>query len=252
MTLWLSKFRAFSIHLAISLTLALLAATLVFGFWYPYPYRDISGGRELFTIMMSVDVVLGPLITFTAFNPIKPRREKLFEFGAIGLLQFGALLYGLWTAAQARPVHTVFEYDRLRVIHAAEVPSELLSKAPAGLQTLPWTGPTYLSLRPLMAQEKIDMTIAALEGLSLSARPELWQPYKNGYGAILKAARPSSELAWRFPRQRPAIERALADTGVPIESLIYLPLIARQTTVWTAILDRRNARTVAYLPIDSF
>ena len=50
--LWRSKVRAFSIHFGCSLAIALLAALLVFGLWYPYPFREISGGRELFLLIV--------------------------------------------------------------------------------------------------------------------------------------------------------------------------------------------------------
>ena len=43
---WKDRFKAGSIHLGISLMIATLAALLVFGLWYPYPYRETSGGRE--------------------------------------------------------------------------------------------------------------------------------------------------------------------------------------------------------------
>jgi len=36
---WHDRLRASAIHLCISLTIAALAALLVFGLWYPYPYR---------------------------------------------------------------------------------------------------------------------------------------------------------------------------------------------------------------------
>ena len=47
---WADRLRASGIHLALSLVVAGLAALFVFGIWYPYPYREISGGRELFKI----------------------------------------------------------------------------------------------------------------------------------------------------------------------------------------------------------
>ncbi len=53
---WKIRFRAAGIHLCISLAIAALAATLVFALWYPYPYRDISGGRELFGMLVGIDV----------------------------------------------------------------------------------------------------------------------------------------------------------------------------------------------------
>lgn len=49
---------------------------------------------------------------------------------------------------------------------------------PRDVVALPLTGPTLLSLRPFRdGQEKMEATLAALNGLSLSARPDLWQPY---------------------------------------------------------------------------
>ena len=60
---WKARLQAAGIHLLISLFVAALAAVLVFGLWYPNPYRDLSGGRTLFSMVVGVDVVLGPLIT---------------------------------------------------------------------------------------------------------------------------------------------------------------------------------------------
>ena len=62
-----NRLRASSIHLGISLLIAALAALLVFGLWYPYPYREISGGRDLFFLVVAVDVAMGPLITLAIF-----------------------------------------------------------------------------------------------------------------------------------------------------------------------------------------
>ena len=65
---WSDRLKASGIHLILSLIIAALAALLVFGIWYPYPYREISGGRELFLLVVSVVVILGPLITLAVFN----------------------------------------------------------------------------------------------------------------------------------------------------------------------------------------
>lgn len=252
MKLWQSKFRAFAIHLSVSLAVAALAALVVFGVWYPFPYREISGGRELFMLIVTVDVVLGPLIMFTVFNPRKSRQEKILDFSVIGLIQIVALLYGLWTVYEARPVHTVFEYDRLRVVHATEVPTESLSLSPKGVEPLPVTGPTWLSLRPLVANEKMDLTMAALAGVPVAAQPALWRPYESELKAIQQSAHPATELKTRFPAQSAMIDRALAEAGKPADALVYLPLQARKDVVWTAILDRETAKPLAYLPLDSF
>ena len=128
---WKGRLRASGIHLGISLCIALLAALLVFGLWYPYPYREISGGRALFLLMTAVDVVMGPLITLVVFNQAKRRKELVLDFTVVAVLQLAALGYGIWTVFVARPVHLVFEYTRMAVVHAVDIePSAFAAQLP--------------------------------------------------------------------------------------------------------------------------
>ena len=243
---------ASGIHLGISLCVAVFAAALVFGLWYPYPYGEISGGRELFFLVVAVDVIMGPLITLAIFNRAKPRRELLIDFTVVGLLQLAALGYGLWTVFAARPVHLVFEYSRMTVVHAIDVDADLLAKAPTSLQKLPVTGPTVIALRPFKnPAEQFDATTAALKGFPLAARSDLWQAYEPARADVLKEAKPVAELRARFSNQAAQIDLAIAATGRPVTDLRYLPLLSRKTA-WTVLLDATTAEPLGYLPLDSF
>ena len=249
---WRDRLRASGIHLGISLTIAALAALLVFALWYPYPYREISGGRELFLLVVVVDVMLGPLITLAVFNRAKPKAELRRDLAMVGLIQLAALGYGLWTVFLARPVHMVFEYDRFRVVHAVDIPLELTQQNRSGVDALPLTGPTLLALRPFKDnKEEMEATLAALQGVSLSARPELWQPYSQARERVLQAAKPVQALKSRFTNQIVTLDAAVAQTGRPAEALVYLPLISRQAA-WTVLLDAVTAAPLAYVPLDSF
>lgn len=244
---------AAGIHLAASVALAALCALLVFALWFPYPFRELSGGRDLFMLVVSVDVVIGPLITFAVFNLAKPRRELRRDLFVVALLQLGALAYGLWTVQLARPVHVVFEYDSFRVVHRVDVPADLEGKAPAGVEVAPLTGPTVLALRQFASpQEKFDMTVQALQGVQLAARPDLWRPYASERTFVLGAAKPIPALLARFPQRKAEIEAAVRATGKPTDKLVYLPLIGRKVAAWTVLLDSTSADIVGYLPLDPF
>ncbi len=246
---------AAGIHLLISLAVAGLAAWLVFGLWYPYPYREISGGRDLFFIVIAVDVVMGPLLTLSVFNRNKPSQELRRDLAVIGVLQIAALVYGLWTVSVARPVHLVFEMDRFRVVHAIEVPEEELSSAQPELQRLPWTGPTLLSMRAFAdGKEKVDLTLAAISGVHLGARPALWQPYDKAQNQVIGAARPLGDLKTRFPEKAGAIDAALRSAlGQKASNRVvgYLPMAGRDK-FWTVLLDLTTTEIIAFVPIDSF
>lgn len=249
---WKPRLRASGIHLAISLTIATLAALLVFMVWYPYPYREISGGRELFLILVSVDVALGPLITLIIFNRSKPRRELVRDLSIIALIQLGALAYGMWTVFVARPVYLVFEVDRFRVVHAVDVPPEMLPQAPERLRKLPLFGQHLLAVRPFRSQrESFDATMAAMGGLHLGARPDLWQAYPDARQRVRKEAKPASDLARRFPAQAAQINAVIAASGRAPEAVAYLPLVARKV-FWTVLLDASTADVIGFLPLDSF
>ncbi|HYI06323.1 MAG TPA: hypothetical protein VD858_15630, partial [Reyranella sp.] len=109
--------RAFAagVHLLISAVVAILAAVLVFGLWYPGAYRLLAGGRDLFLLVTAVDVIIGPLLTFAVFNLAKPRKELRRDLAVIGALQLAALFYGMVTVYEARPIAMVFEVDRFRL-----------------------------------------------------------------------------------------------------------------------------------------
>lgn len=256
--LWKNRLRAAFIHLGISLAVAALAALVVFGVWYPYPYREISGGRSLFLLLVSVDVIMGPLMTLVVFNKRKPRRELHRDMTMIGLLQVAALAYGLWTMAIARPVHLVFEIDRFRVVHAIDVPADLLGQASVGLQQLTFTGPTLLSVREFKdAKESFDATMAAVQGVALGARPDLWQSYAKAKQQVVMGARPLAELKNRFPTRVADINHSLASspqvipaTGRPA-SVGYIPMVGR-SSFWTVLIDLDTAEVIAFVPIDSF
>lgn len=249
-----TRFLAAGVRLAISGGIALLAALLIFGLWFPYPYREMSGGIRLFLMLMAIDMVVGPLLTFAVFNRLKPLKELRRDLFVIGLLQLGVLGYGLWTVTMARPVHLVFEIDRFRVVHAVDVPPELLVKAPPELRGFSLAGPTLLSVRDFRnAEESLEFTVAALQGLHLGARPELWATYEAAKPQVLAAAKPLETLIQRFPEHFSHIETALknASSDDQRSPVSFVPMASRDT-FWTVLINANTAEVIAFVPIDSF
>jgi hypothetical protein len=249
---WKSRLLASGVHLGGSLLIAALAALLVFGLWYPYPYSDSSGGRELFLIVITVDVILGPLITLAVFNRSKPRAVLARDLVTVGALQLAALAYGLWVVSAARPVHLVYEFDRFSVVHAVEVPVELLDRVSTEVSPMPWAGPTVLAVRPFKNDsEKFEATTIALQGLPLAARADLWEPYPKARDRVLAAAKPLAELRKRFPLHAAAIDLEVTRTGRHDAALLYLPMVERKS-FWTVLLDAETAEVCGFIPLDSF
>jgi hypothetical protein len=245
------RMRAAAYHLGASIAVAAIAAGLVFLLWYPTPYREISGGRELFLLVVAVDVVIGPLITFAVFDIRKPKSELVRDLGVVALLQIAALAYGLSAVADARPAIVALEGSRLRVVRAIDVDREDLANAPADLRSLSFTGPVFVATRVPDASEKLEAIDRGLSGQDIGMRPEFWLPLEQAAAARTRAAQPLRRLSERFPRRTAEIAAAAALSGRPLEQLGYLPILARRTD-WTALVDLKDGSVVGYLPIDGF
>jgi hypothetical protein len=246
-----ARLRAAAIHLLASAAVAALAATLVFLLWYPSPFREISGGRELFLLVVAVDVVLGPLITFAIFNPRKPRAELVRDLAVVVLLQLAALAYGLHTVAQARPAVVALEGSRLRVVRSIDLDSAALDRAPPELRSLSLWGPMLVATRPPRPEEKFDAIQRGLAGEDVGMRPEFWLPGSARAAAFAQAALPLQKMSLPRPTHAAQLQRAVEATGRPRDRLGYLPILARRSD-WSALVDREDGSIVGYVPIDGF
>jgi hypothetical protein len=246
-----ARLRAAAVHLALSALVAGLAALLVFGLWFPTPFREISGGRELFFLVVAVDVVLGPLITLAVFDRRKPWRELRRDLAIVVLMQLGALGYGLHTVFLARPVVLALETDRLRVVTAADLQEADLSAAPPEWRRLPWAGLHLLATRQASADEQFIAISLALQGVDLGMRPEFWLPAGRTAAALRDGARPLAALAARYPERKAELQHFVDATGRRADQLKYLPLLARRSD-WVALVDARSGEVAGYAPFDGF
>lgn len=243
---------AAAIHLSGTVLVAALAATLVFGLWYPFPYRYLAGGRELLLLVISVDVVLGPLLTLVIFSPSKMPKELWRDLAIVVALQLGALGYGVWTVWQARPLFLVAEIDRFKVIARPVLEDGAMEMLPHELQPSSFSGPTTTAIRePKNSAEKETVMFESIRGgRDYGERPDFYIPYE-GVAALksLKRARSLETFLQKYPLQRPAAQDFASKAGLRLESVKYLPVIARQE--WIAMLDDKG-KVVGFLKGDGF
>jgi hypothetical protein len=248
---WRERLVAAGWHLLMSAAVAMLAALLVFVLWYPGAFRGLSGGRDLFLLVVAVDVVLGPLLTLAVFDRTKGWPHLRRDLAVIVLLQLAALAYGLHTVMIVRPVALVFEQDRFRVVNAAEVYTPELDKAPEGLRELPLTGPWTLAVRESRPGQERNESIfmAVLKGVDTSQRPSFWMPYHDRRQQAFEKARPLRELIRRYPAEADGLLASVASAGLREENVRFLPVIARGD--WVALL-RPNGDVIDFARLDGW
>lgn len=251
-----SRFRASAFaaaaHFSLSALVALLAAALVFGLWFPGAFRDMAGGTELFLLIVVVDIVCGPLLTLVIFDPQKSKRELFLDLGLVGLVQVVALLYGLWTLWDVRPLYFPHEYDRFKVVSLGDLRGADTNIVAQELRPSFFAGPKTVSLRePKDATERSKILFEALlGGADYGERPDFYVDFDAAAAMkTLARARSVKDFVLRYPEQKAAVDKFSSELKQPIEQMKYLPIRSRKN--WIAVLTP-TGQVAGFVPGDGF
>lgn len=245
---FIPAFKAMSVHFGLSLLVAAVVALLVFTLWFPYPYRELAGGRELFMLVMVVDIVCGPLLTFVLFSPAKPKKELITDISLIAVIQILALCYGIWTVWQVRPLYLVQEADKFNIISWSNIDTKNIGALPPELKFRFFSGPIKVSLREVTDDEREKMNLAIKAGnYDLSEQPNFYTIY-DGEKAH-KRGRPLRD----FLLVRPSLEakvdeiiKSRPQNGDDVKQFRYLYIVGRQ--YWIAIINQSGS-IIGYVEI---
>jgi len=96
----MTKLKAALIHISLSIFVVGLLFLSIYYIWYPRPFFEISGVIEPIKLLVMVDVIIGPLLTFVVYK--KDKKRLKFDLSIIALLQIAALFYGAHTIYNGR------------------------------------------------------------------------------------------------------------------------------------------------------
>lgn len=241
-SLLIRKSRVFLLHLGISSLVALGAIALVYLLWYPAPLHDAVGVTHIFILLISVDVVIGPVLSFVVYMPGK--RTLKMDLTVIALLQIGALTYGLHTVAEGRPAWLVFSADRFDLVRALDLDERYADTVSPEYRFPPLTGPRWVAAIPPQDEEaRSTITLEAVfAGLDVQHRPYLYQPLEVAADVIRARALPLTQLYEFNPPERVQVvlkQWPGADAWLPLwataESMVVL--IELQSAQVIAVVD---------------
>lgn len=187
------RLRFFIGHLVISLCIALLVVSLVYGLWYPSPLAQAVGVTHIFLMLLAIDVILGPVLGFLVYK--EEKKSLKFDLSIIILIQISALSFGIYNIAQARPAWIVFNTDRFELIRNTDL---ILSekKPETAFSHVGWFGPKWAAVKVAsdVEQKNEDLFVEALGGISIAQRPERYIDIDEEKATLRKRALPLSGL----------------------------------------------------------
>jgi len=237
------RLRAALAHLSGSVCIALLALAVVYGLWYPAPLAVAAGVNGIFALMLGVDVVTGPVLTFAVFK--KGKKALFFDLAVIAALQLTALSYGLWTIAQGRPAWLVFNADRFDLTQASDIDARYQAQAAPAFRHAPKTGPRWVaSVNPADPEKRTELVLeSAGGGPDLPQRVDLFVPLAKEKTAVQAQAEPLEKLKqFNSPEQ---VNKTLARWP---QADAWLPLMARVQPM-TVLIERGTGRPLAVVDL---
>jgi len=248
-TLSMSRWKASGIHLLVSVVVASAVGSLIYFVWYPPPYFQVAGGNTLMVLIMSVDVVIGPLLTWTIFKAGK--KGLRFDLVVITLLQISAFCYGLHVIAVARPVFIVAEVDRFVMVFANDLDDKDLSQASQQeFATRSWTGPRLVGVVPPgEGNEGFESMMSALAGKDVDKFPKYYVPYAQVSEALLARSLPLADVMKKSAQNAELAQHFLANQRADVSDYRALPLHGRVAD-FTMVISAKTGQPLTALTID--
>jgi hypothetical protein len=243
------RVRAGLIHLTLSAAIAIAVFLPIYFLWYPDVLFQRAGGRELFTLIVGVDVVVGPLITFVIFVPKK--KGLMFDLAVIAVLQTAALAFGVHVLFESRPAYIVFVTDRYELVRANQFPEGELEKSRGkGYDKLPLGGPKLVGAKvPRDPDEKHRLMMAAMAGIDLYLFPQHYVPYDDVRAEVRSAALPLETLRKRNPTRPAEVAATLARLGRKEDEVRFLPLAVGKAS-FAAFVDAKTGDILKISPLN--
>lgn len=186
------RLKAFLYHLGFSAVLLVISLFLILYIWYPGALKYATGVLTVYCMLLLIDVILGPFLTALVYK--KNKVKLMFDMTIILVIQISALLFGLYTLEKGRPTWIVFVVDDFELVAKSDLDPQTVvpEKFNLGFFDRPvWVSAVY-SDDPVIRQKQKEDEI--FNGISLTTRPEAYQPIEVKKDAIISKARPIDEL----------------------------------------------------------
>jgi len=240
------KFKATLIHFGLSLLFAGLSIGSIIFFFFPTLFINITDFREVASIVILVDLVLGPLLTFIVFKPNK--KSLRFDLTVIATIQICAFIYGAYTLYQIHPVYITFNVDRFTLVSAIDAHPEKAQYEEYRISKLS-SGKMAYSQFPDDPEKRNEILFNQLEGGGdIEQQVELYKPYKENIDQIISKSL-DPDLIFQNQNERNIAEDFLSKHQSNLNNLVFIP-INSPTKSAIIVLDKETAKAVTTIPID--
>jgi hypothetical protein len=243
------RLKALGLHLLASSTaLTLILGSLYFG-WYRWPGWYLADVAHVVIVMVGVDVVLGPMLTFIVARSTKPRRELARDIAMIVTVQLVALIYGAVSLWSGRPLYFAFSETVLQMVQAYDIDAD---ERALGRQKNPELAPHWYSLPrwiwaplPKDQDERAKIVSSAVGGGDdVISMPRYFKPWEQGLTELQAKLKKVDDVAYFSKPDKTQLKVRMRAAGLATDQLDTMVLTGRGYPL-LAVFDRNTVKITA-------
>lgn len=220
---------------------------MIYFVWYPPPYFTVASASYLMLLVMGIDIIIGPFLTFAVFVPGK--KSLKFDLAVIAALQIAALVYGLHVIIASRPVYLLATTHYFKLVTSQEIEDADIKEAKfQAFADRPMFGPRLAGLLPPSMEEREKNPDPRMDVKDAAELPKYYVPYQQVADAIFSRAAPLEKLRKIKAKKNEAVDRFVATHGGNIEEFSFVPLQG-PLAAYTLILSRSDKQPVGVLDV---
>ncbi len=245
------RLKTFGLHLAASASvLTLLLGSLYLG-WYRWPGWRLTDVTQVVTVLISVDLVLGPLMTLVIASNKKSRRVLSRDIGVIVAVQLCALIYGSTALWNGRPLYYAYSETILQLVQAYDISSD---EAALARRQNPGLAPHWYNLPrwiwaplPQDADESKKIVTAAITGgEDVVSMPRYFKTWDKGLPTLRAQLRKVDDVAYFSRGEKEKLKAIMLAAGIASDQLNTMPLTGRGHPL-LAVFDLNTLKITAFL-----
>jgi len=226
------RLKLFSLHLLSSaIVLTLILGSLYLG-WYRWPGWYLTDVKTVVLVMICVDVVLGPTLTFIIANQKKSRRELTRDIGIIVAVQLCALTYGSVSLWNGRPLYYAFSESVLQLVQAYDINAH---EAKLGREQNPELAPHWYSLPrwiwaplPQNSEEAKQIVASTITGGDdVISMPRYFKPWQEGLPSLRSKLKKVDDVAYFAKSEKKKLKDKMKAAGLADDQPDTMPLTGR-------------------------
>ncbi len=234
------KTKAFLIHLLLSAVVISALFLIILLYWFPEPFLGATNFKEIALILIAIDLILGPLLTFVVFNPGK--KGLRLDLSIIVSIQIMGLSYGLYMLFLTHPVYITYHENSFNIITAKQARPDKATNLVFQVSKLSSPTITFLNIPTEDIKNKLfnDMMNGDAE---IEARADYYEPYTDHLDEILAN---SIEAAKIFSEEN--IDDASKDfleKHSHIDNFAFIPLVNGSSYNGIIVLNKDTGKIVS-------